>query len=93
MQVQAQFIAEITVASVLQLSDLGGHFKRHFLAPRARTQDAMNLQMQGSSYEVCVLMNISQLKSSANLARPLTLLFTLFSSLRNDTLQRQNYCF
>jgi hypothetical protein len=29
-----------------------GHVKRHFLAPRAATQDAMNLNFQGTEYEL-----------------------------------------
>lgn len=29
-----------------------GHFERHFLAPRAATQDDMNLKMQGSIIEL-----------------------------------------
>jgi hypothetical protein len=29
-----------------------GHLQRHFLAPRASTQDAMNLNMQGQEFEL-----------------------------------------
>lgn len=51
-QVQAQFIAEITTTAAVQLADPVGHLQRHFLAPRATTQDAMNLNMQGSKFEL-----------------------------------------
>ena len=29
-----------------------GHFKRHFAAPRAANQDEMNLQFQGTEFEL-----------------------------------------
>jgi len=45
-------MAEITTTSAIQLADPFGHFQRHFLAPRAKTQDAMNLNMQGSKFEL-----------------------------------------
>jgi len=41
-------VAEIATTNVIQLCDFAGQFKRHVLAPRAITQDAMNLNMQGS---------------------------------------------
>ena len=47
-QIYAIFIAEIVTANVIQLADPMGHVKRHLLAPRQRTQDAMNLQFQGT---------------------------------------------
>ena len=52
LQVYTQFIAEITTTSALQLADPFGHIQRHLLAPRATTQDAMNLNMQGSKFEL-----------------------------------------
>ena len=42
------FFAEIVTANVLQLLDIAENFKRHFLAPRAKSQEAMNLNMRGS---------------------------------------------
>lgn len=51
-RVETQFIAEIVTATVLQYLDFGGFFKRHYLAPRATTQDAMNLSMQGTEVEL-----------------------------------------
>ena len=51
-QVQAQFTAEITVAGAIQLFDPLGHLQRHFFAPRAKTQDRMNLCMQGTPFEL-----------------------------------------
>jgi hypothetical protein len=51
-QIQAQFMAEITTTAAIQLADPVGHLKRHILAPRQKTQDAMNLNMQGSPFEL-----------------------------------------
>lgn len=51
-QIQALFIAEIVTTNAIQLLDIGGHFKRHYLAPRSKTQDAMNLNMQGEEIEL-----------------------------------------
>jgi len=51
-QVYSLFFTEIVTTTALQLADIGGHVSRHFLAPRAKTQDAMNLAMQGTSVEL-----------------------------------------
>lgn len=51
-QIEALFFAEIVTSTVIQLLDPAGHFERHILAPRAPTQDAMNLKMQGSLIEL-----------------------------------------
>jgi hypothetical protein len=45
-QVYALFFTEIFTMNVIQLADPYGHFMRHFLAPRAKTQDEMNLQVR-----------------------------------------------
>jgi hypothetical protein len=50
--IYAIFFAEIVTTNALQLLDPAGHLKRHFLAPRAVTQDAMNLAMQGAEVEL-----------------------------------------
>ena len=42
------FYAEIVTSTVLQLLDLGQNFKRHYVAPRAKTQEALNLCMRGA---------------------------------------------
>ena len=42
------FFAEIVTSSGLQILDLGENFKRHILAPRAKTQEQLNLSMRGS---------------------------------------------
>jgi hypothetical protein len=42
------FFAEIVTSTILQLLDIGENVKRHVLAPRAKTQEAMNLNMRGS---------------------------------------------
>jgi hypothetical protein len=51
-QIYALFFAEIVTTNAIQLLDPVGHFQRHFLAPRAKTQDAMNLCMQGQQVEL-----------------------------------------
>lgn len=51
-QIAALFFAEILTVSAIQLVDPMGHINRHFLAPRAQTQDAMNLKFIGAEYEL-----------------------------------------
>jgi hypothetical protein len=51
-KIYALFFAEITTTNAIQLLDPVGHFNRHFLAPRAVTQDAMNLYFQGEAFEL-----------------------------------------
>jgi hypothetical protein len=51
-QIYALFFAEIVTTNAIQLADVMGHVQRHFLAPRAKTQDAMNLSMQGQPFEL-----------------------------------------
>lgn len=51
-QVYALFFAEIMTVSFLQLADPMGHVNRHVLAPRAATQDAMNLKFSGEAFEL-----------------------------------------
>eukprot|EP00980_Cylindrotheca_fusiformis_P028437 scaffold22599_cov139-Cylindrotheca_fusiformis.AAC.28 len=46
------FWSEIVVTTILQLADVSGHVNRHIFAPRARTQDAMNLQFQGAVWSL-----------------------------------------
>jgi hypothetical protein len=50
--VYALFFADIVTTNALQLLDIFGHINKHILAPRAATQDAMNLLFQGSPYEL-----------------------------------------
>jgi hypothetical protein len=50
--IYAIFFADIVTTNVVQILDPVGHFKRHFLAPRAATQDAMNLAMQGAEIQL-----------------------------------------
>eukprot|EP00557_Chaetoceros_sp_GSL56_P013206 CAMPEP_0176482786 /NCGR_PEP_ID=MMETSP0200_2-20121128/3563_1 /TAXON_ID=947934 /ORGANISM="Chaetoceros sp., Strain GSL56" /LENGTH=1152 /DNA_ID=CAMNT_0017879129 /DNA_START=57 /DNA_END=3516 /DNA_ORIENTATION=+ len=42
------FFAEIVTSTILQLLDIGENFKRHIMAPRAKSQEAMNLNMRGT---------------------------------------------
>ena len=51
-QIYALFFTEIFTMNVIQLSDPYGHLMRHFLAPRSKTQDEMNLQMKGLEVEL-----------------------------------------
>lgn len=51
-QVYALFFADIVTTNALQLLDPFGHINKHILAPRAATQDAMNLLFQGTVYEL-----------------------------------------
>jgi hypothetical protein len=51
-QIYKLFFAEIFTSNAIQLLDPMGHVQRHILAPRAATQDAMNLNMQGQVFEL-----------------------------------------
>lgn len=51
-QVYAIFFSEIVTLSVVQLCDFGGHIQRHLLAPRATSQDAMNLFFEGEDLDI-----------------------------------------
>mmetsp|Transcript_35507 Transcript_35507/g.71981 ORF Transcript_35507/g.71981 Transcript_35507/m.71981 type:complete len:174 (-) Transcript_35507:2540-3061(-) len=50
--VYAIFFAEIVTTNAVQLLDPMGHINRHFLAPRAKTQEGMNLKFSGALYEL-----------------------------------------
>ena len=51
-KMKALFITNMVISTTLALTDLGGHFRRHIIAPRKKTQDAMNICFQGSTYEL-----------------------------------------
>ena len=51
-QIYALFFTEIFTMNIIQILDPYGHFMRHFLAPRAKTQDSMNIQMRGLEVEL-----------------------------------------
>jgi hypothetical protein len=51
-QIFSIFFAEIVTTNAIQLTDVWGHFQRHVLAPRASTQDSMNLCFQGLEVEL-----------------------------------------
>jgi Calcium-activated chloride channel len=51
-QIYALFFADIVTTNAIQFLDPVGHIQRHILAPRAKTQDAMNLTFQGSVIEL-----------------------------------------
>eukprot|EP00571_Detonula_confervacea_P000752 CAMPEP_0172323196 /NCGR_PEP_ID=MMETSP1058-20130122/48111_1 /TAXON_ID=83371 /ORGANISM="Detonula confervacea, Strain CCMP 353" /LENGTH=1558 /DNA_ID=CAMNT_0013039143 /DNA_START=34 /DNA_END=4710 /DNA_ORIENTATION=- len=46
------FFADLVTTNVLQLVDPASNFKRHFLAPRAGSQERMNLLMGGTEYTI-----------------------------------------
>lgn len=51
-QVRALFITDMTVTNGIALLDPVGLFKHHIVAPRAKTQNAMNLAFQGTPYDL-----------------------------------------
>jgi hypothetical protein len=51
-QIYALFFTEIFTMNVIQMIDPWGHVMRHFLAPRSKTQDEMNVNMKGLEVEV-----------------------------------------
>eukprot|EP00986_Skeletonema_menzelii_P020078 scaffold30079_cov154-Skeletonema_menzelii.AAC.6 len=46
------FFTDLVISNVLQISDPVGNFKRHYLAPRAKSQERMNLLMSGTEYTI-----------------------------------------
>jgi len=61
----AIFFAEILTTNLIQLLDPVGHLQRNFLAPRAATQDAMNLNMQGQVIELAERYTVSGVMTSS----------------------------
>jgi len=51
-QVYALYFADIITTNALALADPFGHLQRHYLAPRAATQDAADLLFSGTQYEL-----------------------------------------
>lgn len=41
------FVAEIVTSNIIKFMDLSGLFQRHYLAPRAQSQEEMNSCMRG----------------------------------------------
>jgi len=46
------FFADLITTNILQLVDPASNFKRHILAPRAASQERMNLLMSGTDYTI-----------------------------------------
>lgn len=46
------FFADLVTSTALQIMDPVSNFKRHFLAPRAKSQERMNLLMSGTDYTI-----------------------------------------
>lgn len=55
------FFAEIVVKSCLDLLDISGNLKRHFFAPRAKTQEDMNNHMTGKELDLADQYTVSHL--------------------------------
>jgi len=51
-KVYALFFADLVTTNAIQLADPVGHFQKHFLAPRAATQDDMNIKFRGTDFEL-----------------------------------------
>jgi hypothetical protein len=51
-RIEYLFISDIIVTNLIALIDPVGHVQRHYLAPRAKTQDAMNIMFEGLPYEL-----------------------------------------
>jgi hypothetical protein len=49
-QINAILWSELWITPLLRLLDLWGNIQKHVLAPRARTQEQMNLNFQGTKY-------------------------------------------
>jgi hypothetical protein len=47
--VHTLFFSQLGLTRFMQLSDIGGNVQRHFLMPRAKTQQGMNMSMRGST--------------------------------------------
>ena len=44
--------SELIIVPLLRILDIGGNLKRHILAPRAMTQEEMNLNFLGTPYRI-----------------------------------------
>jgi len=51
-KIEYLFISDIIVSNLYALVDPVGHIQRHYSAPRAKTQDAMNILFEGLPYEL-----------------------------------------
>ena len=51
-QINAVLWSELWISPLLRLADIRSNFRKHILAPRARTQELMNLHFQGTAYSL-----------------------------------------
>jgi hypothetical protein len=63
--IYAIFFAEIVTSTGLQLLDISGNLKRHYFAPRAKTQEDMNECMSGCKVELAERYSVSFQKNLA----------------------------
>lgn len=72
------FVAEIVTSSIIKFMDPGGLFKRHYLAPRAKSQEEMNSYMRGEVWYLAErFTNMSKRKCIPAIEHPLILYLTL----------------
>ena len=64
-KVYCLFWSEIVTTTLFQLADVSGHIERHVLAPRAKTQDAMNLMFQGTAWSLAERYELHNLQLTA----------------------------
>lgn len=50
--IYAILLSDVWLTPLLRLVDIVGNFKKHVLAPRAKTQEEMNLSFQGTFYNL-----------------------------------------
>ena len=62
--IYAIFFAEIVTSTIIQLLDISGNFKRHYFAPRQKTQEDMNQCMSGAGIELAERYTVSNKFSS-----------------------------
>lgn len=57
------FVAEIVISNLIKFMDISGLIKRHYLAPRAQTQEEMNSYMRGEVWNLAeIFTNMSKCK-------------------------------
>jgi hypothetical protein len=72
--IYAILLSDVYLTPLLRLIDVAGNFKKHVLAPRAKTQEEMNLNFQGTFY------NLGERYTVSHLCLDMIILHALFSS-------------
>lgn len=50
--IYAILVSELLITPLIRVLDIGGNIKRHIVAPRAMTQQEMNLNFRGTRYRL-----------------------------------------